>query len=168
MPLLVITLTKPPPERPNSTEAPLVMTENSLIDSCETDSGARPSAPPTVPPKKALLKSTPSMVTLVLMPRWPEIARLPRSLSKRVCGVNRTRLRKSRDASGIFSICSVRIVVELEVLVTSMTAISAVTSMVSTIAETCIVKSIVGVEPRTRRTSARLEVAKPSSAARML
>ncbi len=55
-----MTLTKPPPERPNSTEAPLVMTENSLIDSWEIDSGARPSAPPTVPPKKALLKSTPS------------------------------------------------------------------------------------------------------------
>ena len=49
-PLLVITLTKPPPERPNSAEAPLVITENSLIDSWEMESGARPSAPPTVPP----------------------------------------------------------------------------------------------------------------------
>ena len=105
------------------------------------------------------------MVTLVLMPRWPEIARLPRSLSNRVCGVNRTRLRKSRAASGIFSICSVLMVVEFEVLVTSITGISEVTSMVSTIAETCRVKSIVGVEARTSRTSARLEVAKPSSAA---
>ncbi len=141
------------------------MTVNSLIDSSETASGARPSAPPIVPPKKALLKSTPSIVTLVLMPRWPEIAMLPRSLSKRVCGVSSTRLRKSRAASGIFTICSVVTVVEDEVLVTSIAAISDVTSMVSTIAETCIVKSKVGVDPRSRRTSPRLAVAKPSSAA---
>src|SRR5256885_5711822 len=33
--------------------SPLVMTVNSLIDSWEMESGARPSAPPTVPPKKA-------------------------------------------------------------------------------------------------------------------
>ena len=55
VPLLVTTFTKPPPERPNSTEAPLVMTLNSLMDSSEMESGARPSADPTLPPKKGSL-----------------------------------------------------------------------------------------------------------------
>jgi len=54
-PLLVMTFTNPPPERPSSAEAPLVITENSLMDSWEMDSGARPSAVPYCPPKNALL-----------------------------------------------------------------------------------------------------------------
>ena len=72
MPLFVMTLTTPPPFRPNSTDAPFVMTLISLIDSSDIASGARPSAAPTVPPKNGLLKSVPSTVTFVLRPRWPE------------------------------------------------------------------------------------------------
>ena len=55
MPLFVMTLTTPPPDLPNSTEAPFVMTVSSLIDSWEIESGARPSAPPTWPPNIELL-----------------------------------------------------------------------------------------------------------------
>ncbi len=52
-----MTFTKPPPERPNSTDAPFWMTWNSRTDSCDTVNGARPSAEPSPdePPKNASL-----------------------------------------------------------------------------------------------------------------
>ncbi len=85
-------LITPPPDGPNSTDAPLRMTENSLIDSWESASGARPSADPNVPPKNPLSKSMPSSVVFVLIPRWPETRTVPRlSGSLRVSGVRRTR-----------------------------------------------------------------------------
>ncbi len=160
-----MTLTKPPPERPNSAEAPLVITENSLIDSWEIDSGARPSAAPVVPPKKALLKSTPSTVMLVLMPRWPEMERLPRSESVRVSGVSSTSCLKSVPGVGRFLICSDWMVVPIWVLVTSTVGASAVTVIVSDTRPLWRVKLTLGVEPMSRRTLSAVAVAKPSRVA---
>src|SRR2546430_2102115 len=68
-PDLVMTLTKPDMERPNSAFAPSATTTSSFTASRLKVKGGR--CPPRCSPKKGLLKSAPSTETLLEMPFWP-------------------------------------------------------------------------------------------------
>ncbi len=93
---------------------------------------------------------------------------LPRSESKRVSGVSSASWRKSVPGVGRFFSCSVWIVVEIWVLVTSTVGASEVTVIVSETRALCSVKFTVGVEPMSRRTLSAVAVAKPSRDAETL
>ena len=65
----MITLTKPPAERPNSAVAPWFTTTTSLMASWLKVNAGR--WPPRCSPKNGLLKSAPSTMKLLKIPRWP-------------------------------------------------------------------------------------------------
>ena len=72
----------------------------SRMASMEMVKGVLPSAAPTAPPKNGSLLSPPSMLTEVLTPRWPAMARLPRWESTTTWGVRVARLVKLRSKTG--------------------------------------------------------------------
>ena len=69
VPDLVMTLTKPPAERPYSAVAPWFTTISSSMASWLKVNAGR--CPPRCSPKNGLLKSAPSTMKLLKMPRWP-------------------------------------------------------------------------------------------------
>ena len=89
---------------------------------------------------------------LVLMPRSPEIASVPRSDSIRTCGVRSTRFLKSRPLIGSALISSVWIVVEADVFVISTVGTSPTTVTVSATEALWSVKLTVTGTPRSSRT----------------
>src|SRR5712692_1643290 len=91
------------------------------------------------------------------------MATLPRSVSLRVSGVSRTRSTKLRPLSGSDLSCSVSIVVEACVLVTSTIGARLVTVIVLANEAGPIEKLIVGADPSFRSTLGRLTVLKPDS-----
>ena len=106
VPDFVITLTKPPAERPNSAVAPWLMTTISWIASWLKVKAGR--WPPRCSPKKELLKSAPSTMKLLKMPRWPPMFSSSPSgpCEIEAPGVSSVRSRKLRPFVGSPSITS--------------------------------------------------------------
>ena len=106
-PDLVTTFMAPPPERPASTEYPLVITWNSFTDSCATSvpppSRARPPRPN---PKKALFAFAPSIVRPEFTARCPLTESVPRLGSTWTVGCRSANRTKSRPAIGSAAISS--------------------------------------------------------------
>ena len=106
VPDFVITLTKPPAERPNSAVAPWLMTTISWIASWLKVNAGR--WPPRCSPKNELLKSAPSTMKLLKMPRWPLMFNSSPSgpWESEAPGVSRVRSKKFRPFVGSPSITS--------------------------------------------------------------
>ena len=100
VPDLVMTLTKPPLERPNSALAPWGMTTISATAFKLKVKAGR--CPPRCSPKKGLLKSAPSTEMLLCMPRCPAMVNSSPSgpCTMLTPGVNSVRLRKLRPLLG--------------------------------------------------------------------
>ena len=98
MPDFVTTLTKPAAVRPTLAEAPARTTWNS--STAAWGKKKTPSLPPRWLPCRGSLKSAPSIETLELIERWPEMTRPERSDSWMTEGVSRMKSGKFRPRAG--------------------------------------------------------------------
>ena len=98
MPDFVTTLTKPAVVRPTLAAAPARTTWNSSTAACGKKN--TPSLPPRWLPCRGSLKSAPSIETLELIERWPEMTSPDRSASWMTVGVSRMKSGKLRPRAG--------------------------------------------------------------------
>ena len=134
------------------------------MDSCGTVNALFERSPPRMPPKNGWLKSAPSTLMLLLMPRWPANESWPRLGSTCTVGVAEMKSWKRRPLIGRFAIASRSTVVVRTVADVSTSGEPPATVTVSCTPPTCSCVLMVCVAP-TLSTRLRRVVENPVSSA---